>query len=159
WQSDAALQALAVPESLRAFIEEQVRRLPPLDRDVLETAALVATAISPVIVASALERPLDEIETVCLRLSRIGQFIGPAGTLEYPDGTVTDRYEFVHAFHVEVLDGLLPAGRRVRLHQRVALTLESLYADRASGIAARLATHFIGARDARNAVKYLQLSA
>ena len=31
WQSDAAARALAVPESLRAFIEEQVRRLPRLD--------------------------------------------------------------------------------------------------------------------------------
>jgi DNA-binding winged helix-turn-helix (wHTH) protein/tetratricopeptide (TPR) repeat protein len=159
WQSDAAGRALAVPESLRAFIEEQVRRLPRLDCEVLETAALVGAEISPVLVASALERPLDEVETVCLRLSRIGQFIRPAGTLEYPDGTVTDRYEFVHAFHVEVLDGLLPAGRRVRLHQQVALTLEALYADRASELAARLATHFVGARDARNAVKYLQLSA
>ncbi|HET8772749.1 MAG TPA: AAA family ATPase [Thermoanaerobaculia bacterium] len=159
WQSDAARHALAVPESLRAFIEEQVRRLPRLDCEVLETAALVGAEISPVIVASALERPLDEIETVCLRLSRSGQFIRPAGTLEYPDGTVTDRYEFVHTFHIEVLDGLLPAGRRLRLHQRVALTLEALYGDRASDLAARLATHFLGARDARHAVKYLQLSA
>ena len=159
WHSDAAGRAVAVPESLRSFIEDQVRRLPRLECEVLETAALVGTEISPVIVASALERPLNEIETVCLHLARIGQFIRPAGTLEYPDGTVTDRYEFVHAFHVEVLDGLLPAGRRVRLHQQVALTLEALYADRASELAARLATHFIGARDARNAVKYLQLSA
>jgi predicted ATPase len=148
-----------VPESLRAFIEDQVRRLPRLDGDVLETAALVGADISPVIVAAALERPLDEVETACLRLSRVGQFIRPAGALVYPDGTVTDRYEFVHAFHIEVLDGLLPAGRRVRLHQQVALTLEALHADRASEIAARLATHFVGARDARNAVKYLQLSA
>ena len=159
WQSDAAGRALAVPESLRTFIEEQVRRLPRLECEVLETAALVGTEISPVIVASALERPLHEIETVCLHLARIGQFIRAAGTLEYPDGTVTDRYEFVHAFHVEVLDGLLPAGRRVRLHQQVALTLEAVSADRASELAARLAAHFVGARDARNAVKYLQLSA
>jgi hypothetical protein len=103
-----------------------------------------------VIIASALERPLNEIETVCLHLSRVGQFIRRAGTLEYPDGTVTDRYEFVHAFHIEVLDGLLSAGRRVRLHQQVALTLEALSADRASELAARLAIHFVGGRDARN---------
>ena len=159
WQSDAAGRALTVPESLRTFIEEQVRRLPRLECEVLETAALVGTEISPVIVASALERPLNEIETVCLQLARIGQFIRAAGTLEYGDGTVTDRYEFVHAFHVEVLDGLLPAGRRVRLHQQVALTLEALSAERASELAARLAAHFVVARDARNAVKYLQLSA
>ena len=81
--------ALAVPE-LRAFIEGQVRRL-RLDGEVLEAAGLVGAEISPVIVASALERPLTEVETVCLHLSRIGQFIRPAGTLEYPDGTVTDR--------------------------------------------------------------------
>jgi predicted ATPase len=153
WQSDAARRAPAVPESLRAFIEEQVRRLPRLDCEVLETAALVGSEISPVIVASALERPLDEVETVLLRLSRIGQFIRPAGTLEYPNGTVTDGYEFVHTFHIEVIDALLPAGRRVRLHQQVALTLEALNADRASELAARLATHFVGARDVRNAVK------
>src|SRR5262245_16551359 len=159
WPSDAASRALAVPESLRAFIEEQVQRLPRPDGEVLETAALIGAEISPVIVASALGRPLNEVETACLRLSRIGQFIRAAGTLEYPDGTVTDRYEFVHAFHIEVLEGLLPAGRRVRLHQQVALTLEALSADRASELAARLAAHFVGARDARNAVRYLQLSA
>jgi DNA-binding winged helix-turn-helix (wHTH) protein/predicted ATPase len=159
WQSDAAGRALAVPESLRAFIEEQVRRLPRFEGEVLETAAVIGAEISPVVIAAALERPLNEVETVCLHLSRIGQFIRRAGMLEYPDGTVSDRYEFVHAFHIEVLDGLLSAGRRVRLHQQVALTLEALSADRTSELAARLATHFVGARDARNAVKYLQQSA
>jgi DNA-binding winged helix-turn-helix (wHTH) protein/tetratricopeptide (TPR) repeat protein len=159
WQTDAAAGAVAVPESLRAFIEEQVRRLPRFDGTVLETAALIGTEISPVIVAAAMEQPLDDVETACLRLARIGQFLRRAGTVEYPDGTVSDGYEFVHAFHVEVLEGLLPAGRAVRLHQQVALKLETLAADRTGEVAARLATHFVGARDARNAVKYLQQSA
>jgi hypothetical protein len=159
WRPDAGERAIETPESLRAFIEEQMRRLPRADCEVLETAAVVRSELSPALIASVLERPLEEIEAVCLRLSRVGQFIRTAGTLEYPDGTVTDRYDFVHAFHIEVLEAMVPAGRRVRLHQQIALTLEALYADRVSEIGARLAQHFVEARDARKAVHYLQASA
>ena len=159
WHLAATEHALTVPESLRAFIEEQVRQLPRRDCDVLEAAAVAGADFSAAVVAGALERPLDDVEGACTRLARIGQFIRMTDEVEYPDGTVSDRYEFVHSFYVEVLYGLLPAGRRVRLHQQVALTLEALHGDGVSDVASQLAPHFVEARDARKAVKYLQLAA
>ncbi len=159
WQAEAEEQALEPPESLRAFLEEQIRHLPREHRDVLEAAAVVGPGFSPAVVAAVLECGVDDVEAACAYLTRIGRFLRYAGAVEYPDGTVSDRYEFVHAFYVEVLDSLLAAGRRVRLHQQTAAALEALHGERSGGIAARLATHFVEARDARKAVHYLQLAA
>jgi DNA-binding winged helix-turn-helix (wHTH) protein/tetratricopeptide (TPR) repeat protein len=159
WRTEAAERALAVPESLRAFIEEQVRQLTAFEREALEAAAIVGTDVSAAVLAGALERSIRDVETACANLTRVGQFLRAAGDIEYPDGTVSDRYEFVHAFYIEVLCALMPAGRRVRLHQQTGLTLEHLHAGRAHEAAAQLATHFVEARDARKSVTYLQRAA
>jgi DNA-binding winged helix-turn-helix (wHTH) protein/tetratricopeptide (TPR) repeat protein len=158
WRSEVVEQTLEAPESLRAFLEEQIRQLPTAEREVLEAAAIAGTPFSSAVASAALEASPDAVEASCGNLARVGRFIRTAGEIEYPDGTASDQYEFVHAFYVDVLYSLVPTGRRVRLHQQIALAIEGLYGDRAPEVATRLATHFVNARDARKAVRYLSLA-
>ena len=61
------------------------------------------------------------------------------GISEWPDGTVTARFGFVHALYQEVLyDHVLPA-KRTQFHRRIGERLEQGYGDRAQEIAAELA--------------------
>ena len=52
------------------------------------------------------------------------------------------RYQFTHALIQETLTEELTLTRRVRLHARIAETLEVLYADNVEAHAAELAHHF-----------------
>ena len=64
-----------------------------------------------------------------------------ARVIEELPGSV-GRYQFTHALIQETLTDGLSLTRTVRLHARVADTLESLYGDRADEHAADLAHHF-----------------
>ena len=64
-----------------------------------------------------------------------------ARVIEEVPGSV-GRYQFTHALIQETLTDGLSLTRTVRLHARVADTLESLYGDRADEHAADLAHHF-----------------
>ncbi len=52
------------------------------------------------------------------------------------------RYQFTHALIQETLAEELSITRRVRLHARIAETLEGIYGDDAEAHAAELAHHF-----------------
>jgi hypothetical protein len=81
------------------------------------------------------------------------------GTLSLPDGSSTERYEFVHTLYRQVLDNRQLPGRRARLHRLIAERLESLYAQRLEEVVPELAYHFEQAADWPRAIEYLQRSA
>ena len=56
------------------------------------------------------------------------------------------RYQFTHALIQETLAAELSLTRRVRLHARIAQTLEDLYGDDAESHAVELAHHFAQAQ-------------
>ena len=64
-----------------------------------------------------------------------------AGVIEELPSTV-GRYQFTHALIQETLAGELSTTRKVRLHARIAETLEEYYGDDADAHAAELAHHF-----------------
>src|SRR6202041_1108525 len=93
-----------------------------------------------------LHRPLEQIEK-------------RAGTESLPDGSITERYEFVHALYRQVLyDRQLP-GRRARLHRQIGERLAALYAQRMEEVVPELAYHFEQAADWLRAIDYLQQAA
>jgi hypothetical protein len=81
-----------------------------------------------------------------------------AGSHEFPDGTVSQRYEFVHGLYREVFYSRQTPGRRAKLHQRIGERLETLYAGRENEVAAELAHHFENASDWPRAIRYLVLA-
>ena len=148
-----------VPDDLRQFVEEQVLELDRADQEILEAAAVAGSGFCPAALAPALDRPSPELEARCAALAKDGRFFAAAGAREWPDGTVCEAYRFLHSVYRDVVYERIPAGRRVRLHQHIAVRLEEGYRERAEEIAAELAAHFREARDAPRALPYLQRAA
>ena len=150
---------VGVPETLRQIIEAQIERLPGEQQRALEVASINGVMFSASV--NAIPAGLDEekFEALCDEVSRRHEMVRWAGSREFPDGTVSVRYEFVHAFYREVLYRRQTPGRRAKLHVRVGERLAELFAGHESEVAAELAGHFEQGGDWRRAVKYLRLAA
>ncbi len=149
---------IEAPRGVRQMIEYNLERLRPEEQTVLEAASVAGAEFSAAAVAAALERPQNEIEACCVRLSRREQFVVGKGSIAWPDGTVAAGFGFKHAMYQEVLYGLIPPGHRVQLHRLIATREEAGYGERTSEIANELAHHYGRANDRRKAIHYLQLA-
>jgi predicted ATPase len=145
-----------VPNTLRQVIERQIERLPAEVQHLLEVASVVGVEFSAAAVAAGMQAAVEEIDQQCETLARREHFIAAHGTEEWPDGTFSEHYSFRHALYHAVLYDRLTETQRVRLHRRIAERKEAAYSERASEIAAELATHFEKGRDGRRAIYHLQ---
>jgi tetratricopeptide (TPR) repeat protein len=150
---------LEVPETLRRVIEAQIERLTGEQQRTLEVASVDGVLFSASV--SAIPANLDEekFEDLCDELSRRHHMVRWAGSRQFPDGTVSVRYEFVHALYREVFYHRQTPGRRAKLHLRIGERLEQLFTKHESEVAAELANHFEQGGDRLRAVKYLRLAA
>jgi DNA-binding winged helix-turn-helix (wHTH) protein/predicted ATPase len=147
---------IGVPVNLRQLIEQQIGRVSPEERKVLEAASVAGAEFAAAAVAAGIEQSPEAVETHCDNLVRREQFLRTWGTTEWPDGTIAARYGFVHALYQEVLYERLSANRRVRLHKQIGEREEAGYGAQAGEIAAELAVHFERGRDYERAVQYRQ---
>ncbi|MGH9839341.1 MAG: AAA family ATPase [Blastocatellia bacterium] len=158
-QAEFAALQLDVPESIRQMIEKQIGHLGPEEQRLLEAASVAGTEFPAAMVALILkkdgEKDAVEVEEMCESLARRGQFLQTLGLSEWPDGTVTARYGFIHALYQNVLHDRLTAARRAQLHRLVGVHGERIFGGRAGEIAAELAMHFEQGRDFGRAVNYL----
>ncbi|MDB6106969.1 MAG: transcriptional regulator, putative ATPase, winged helix family [Gammaproteobacteria bacterium] len=161
WQLQVPLAQieLAVPDDLRRMIEVQLDRLSPEEQRVLELASIVGASFSATVINSAAEVDPQTFEDLCEGLSRQHQIVRWVATQHFPDGTVSERYEFVHALYRQVLYNRQAPGRRARLHRRIGERLEALYSQRLDEIVAILAHHFESAADWSRTIQYLRLAA
>jgi DNA-binding winged helix-turn-helix (wHTH) protein/predicted ATPase len=150
---------LGIPEGIRRTIERQIERLADEQRGLLEVASVSGGACSAAAVAAGAEMPLTEVEACVATLARQHRFVRQGPSVEWPDGTVSAGFEFLHALYRDVLHERLSPARRAVVHRRIGTRLESAYRGRAAEIAAELAMHFDQARDAARAVLYLQHAA
>ncbi len=150
---------LAVPDDLRRMIEAQLERLAPEEQRVLELASVAGNSFSAAVINSEAAVDPQMFEELCEDLSRRHQIVRWTGTEHFPDGAMSERYEFVHALYRQVLYDRLPAGRRARLHRRIGERLEALHSQRTDEVAPDLAHHFEAAADWPRAVEYLRLDA
>jgi predicted ATPase/DNA-binding winged helix-turn-helix (wHTH) protein len=158
WELKGKMEEVAdrVPESLQQMIEQQIERLTPEKRQILEVASVVGVEFSAAAVAAGRETTVETVEEQCAELARRELFLRAGSTGEWPDGTITTRYSFQHALYQEVLYKRLTARRRQQLHQQIGEREEQVYGERAREIAAELAVHFEQGREYRKAVQYLQ---
>jgi DNA-binding winged helix-turn-helix (wHTH) protein/tetratricopeptide (TPR) repeat protein len=158
WELSVGLDevAVGVPENLVRMIERGLERLPPLERRVIEAASVAGMEFSTAAVAAALEADPIQVEEVCARLSRRGQFLHRERPTPRPDGTVTERNGFIHGLYQHVVYERIGATQRARWHQRIGEWEEASHGDRAADIATELAVHFERGRDYPRAVRYLR---
>jgi predicted ATPase len=157
--SDVNRAELGIPDDVRRMIARQLDRLQPVEREVLEIASVVGTAFSTPAVAAATSLSVIAIEAMLTSLARQNQFVREAGLLEWPDGTVGTRFDFLHVLYRDVLYQSVPPARRAQLHRLVGVREEAAFGGRAREIAAELAMHFERSGDLAKAGTYLHYGA
>src|SRR3984885_9914315 len=161
WQLHRPLEQIEfeVPEDLRHMIEARLEPLSAQEQSALELASIAGVAFSASVISAVADIDSRSLEDLYEELSRRHHIVKWADTQSLPDGSMTERYEFVHALYRQVLyDRQLP-GRRARLHRQIGERLAALYAQRMEEVVPELAYHFEQAADCPRAVDYLQQAA
>ncbi len=161
WIADPDVDAssFGVPEDVRRTITRQVDRLNPAERAMLETMSVLGRTGAAAAVAAGGDVATTDVEAALGALARERWFVRERPPAEWPDGTVSASFEFLHALYREVLESRVHPARRVELHRKIGERLENGYGARAAEIAAELAVHFEQARDTSRAVTHLQRAA
>ncbi|MGH7962841.1 MAG: ATP-binding protein, partial [Candidatus Binatia bacterium] len=147
---------VGVPASVRQVIAQQCERLAPDRQRMLEAASVAGSEFFTVAIAAGIGERVEQVETWCEEFVRQGHFLRAQGTETLPEGTLTERYGFLHALYQTALYERLPEGRRIRLHRRMGESLEEQYGSRTGELAAELAMHFEKGQNYQRAVHYLQ---
>ena len=159
WQLYGPAEDIAArpPDTLWQLVERQVERLTADERTVLMAASVAGVEFSAAaVVPETIDPPRCGL--ACEALARRGQLLRAAGVAEWPDGTVAERYAFIHALYQQVLYQRVPVGERGSMHLRTAERLERGYGERASEIAGGLAVHFEQGKDVERATRYRRLA-
>ena len=127
-----------IPEGVREVIGRRLNRLSQRCNEALTIASVVGREfelrqLDPLVEDISEDRLLEVLEEALSArvIEELPQAVG--------------RYQFTHALIQETLAEELTLTRRVRLHARIAETLEELYGDDAEAHAAELAHHFAAA--------------
>jgi DNA-binding winged helix-turn-helix (wHTH) protein len=126
----------------------------PEEQRLLEASSVAGAEFSAAAVAAGVEAAVEEVEERYAVLARRGQLVQARGLEEWPDGTISGCYGFLHALYQQVVYDRLPVGRRVRLHRRIGEREETAYGVRAAEHAAKLAMHFDHGRDYSRSAPY-----
>ena len=161
WHLSVDIEDLSfgVPDDLRQSIEQQFMELDGADQEIIEAASVSGSRFCPAAIARALDQTSPDVEACAAALAKDGRFIVPAGTEEWPDGTLCESYLFRHSVYRDAVYERIPAGRRVRLHYQIGSRLEQGHRGHEDEIAAELAMHFREARDTQRALCYLRRAA
>ena len=131
-----ALDELVVPEGVSEVVVRRVARLGEEAGEILSLAAVAGQAFRVALLEHAAEAPRGAVVDVLDRAVAAGLL----ATTDDPD-----RLTFSHALIRETLYARLSDARRVRLHRRVAETLEAHRAELRPDVA-ELAHHFFQSR-------------
>jgi class 3 adenylate cyclase/tetratricopeptide (TPR) repeat protein len=128
------LDSLQVPATVQAVLAARIDRLPPEEKRLLQTAAVIGTEVP-----FALLQAIGELSEVELRRG-LGHL--QAAEFLYETSLFPElEYTFKHALTHEVAYGSLLHERRRALHTRIVEAIERLYADRLPEQAEQLAQH------------------
>jgi DNA-binding winged helix-turn-helix (wHTH) protein len=161
WRLQVPLEQieLEVPDDLRHMIEAQLERLSTEERNALELASTAGALFSANVISAGADNDSHGVEDLYDELSRRHHIVVWAGTQSLPDGSVAERYQFVHELYRQVLyDRQLPA-RKARFHRQIGERLAAIYAQRMEDVVPELAYHFEQAGDWPRAIEYLRRAA
>jgi len=152
WTIHEALDDV-VPDAIGQLVASAMRDLPPDMRDVLEAASAVGGEFSTAIVAAASGLRSESVAAICERLAERRRLLR-RGTEVWPDGTISERYEFAHALYADVIYGAMSSSARALLHRAIAARLEAAYGERTRDVAVPLARHHELGGDLGAALRY-----
>jgi class 3 adenylate cyclase/tetratricopeptide (TPR) repeat protein len=128
------LDSLQVPATVQAVLTARIDRLPPEEKRLLQTAAVIGTEVPFALLQAIVELSEEELRRGLGHL-QAAEFLYE--TSLFPELA----YTFKHALTHEVTYGSLLQERRRALHAGIIAASERLYADRLTEQAERLAQH------------------
>jgi class 3 adenylate cyclase/tetratricopeptide (TPR) repeat protein len=128
------LQLIQVPVTVQAVLAARIDRLPPEEKDLLRTAAVIGKDAPLALLQAVADQTEDVLRRGLAHLQAL-EFLHE--TRLFPDV----QYTFTHAFTHEVAYGSLLQDRRRAMHARLVEAIEALYPDRLSEWTDRLAHH------------------
>jgi len=145
-----SMSEVKVPATVQAVLSSRIDRLPPAEKDLLQTVAVIGKEFSLRLAAAIAEIP--ELERMLADL-QAGEFI-------YEQPAAGDvEYTFKHALTQQVAYEAILRERRKVLHERVGNAIETLYIANIDDHLSALAHHYTRAVNAKKAVKYLRMAA
>ncbi len=140
--------SIQVPATVQAVLAARIDRLPPAEKHLLQSAAVIGKDVPLMLLEAITEEPDDELRRRLTHL-QAAEFLYE--TSLFPES----EYTFKHALTLEVAyESLLRESRRV-LHERVLDALERLYADRVAEKVELLAHHAVRGQAWACASRYL----
>jgi class 3 adenylate cyclase len=124
--------AAALPASVQGLLTARVDRLPPMDRALLQAAAVIGRRFSVQLLA-AIASDANDVEACLARMQKLD--------LVRPDGA-SGGYAFKHALVRDALYQSLLTGPRTALHLKIAEEIERANGDRLSEVVEMLAHHY-----------------
>jgi class 3 adenylate cyclase/tetratricopeptide (TPR) repeat protein len=144
-----ALPSIQVPATVQAVLAARIDRLPPEEKQLLQTAAVIGTEVP-----LALLQAIAEVPEAPLRLSlahlQAAEFLYE--TRLFPE----HEYTFKHALTQQVAYETLLQERRRALHACIVEALEALVGDRVTEQVERLAHHALRGEVWDKALAYLR---
>jgi class 3 adenylate cyclase/tetratricopeptide (TPR) repeat protein len=144
-----ALPTIQVPATVQAVLAARIDRLPPEEKRLLQTAAVLGMEV-PGVVLQAIGDMSEEALRLGLTHLQAAEFVYE--TRLFPEL----EYTFKHALTHEVAYGSLLHERRRVLHARIVEALEALYAERLAEQVERLARHALRGEVWEKALHYCQ---
>jgi class 3 adenylate cyclase/tetratricopeptide (TPR) repeat protein len=129
-----AVPTIQVPATVQAVLAARIDRLPPEEKRLLQTAAVIGTEVPLPLVQIIAELPEERLQRGLAHL-QAAEFLYE--TCLFPE----HAYTFKHALTHEVAYGSLLQERRRGLHARIVEALEGLAGDRVAEDVERLAHH------------------
>jgi predicted ATPase len=148
-----------LPESVRSLIEKKIAQAEEADRRLLAAASVQGYEFDSAVVARVLGREATDVEERLEVLDRVHGLVRLRRELEFPDGTLTLRYQFVHALYQEALYATLQPTRRKAWSAAAASALLGYHGGQGAPVAGELALLFEAARDPLAAADYFRLAA
>jgi predicted ATPase/class 3 adenylate cyclase len=149
YRLEKTLESTQMPATVQAVLAARIDRLPPEEKRLLQSAAVVGKDIPFVLLQAIADQSAEELRRSLSRL-QAAEFLYE--TSLFPDL----EYTFKHALTHEVAYGSLLQERRRALHAKIVEAIEQLYPDRLSEHVELLAHHASRGELWEKAVEYLQ---
>ncbi len=144
-----SLSTIRIPATVQAVVASRIDRLPPEQKDLLQTLAMMGKEFPFRLVREVSGKADDELQRLLSEL-QIAEFI-------YEQPAVSDVvYVFKHALSQQVAAGSALLERRRVLHQRVAHVLEAQFPETVETQPELIAHHYTEAGQAAQAIPYWQ---
>jgi tetratricopeptide (TPR) repeat protein len=138
-----------IPDTIQAVLAARIDRLPPLEKRLLQTAAVIGTEVAVPLLQAVTDLPAERVNQGLVHL-QTAEFLYEMHLL--PELVCT----FKHALTHEVAYGSLLQERRRALHARIVEVLETLYASRVAEQVERLAYHALQGEIWHKALTYFR---